>query len=268
MKTFMHSHLQYFNNFLISLLQKNFDNDYPHLLLYSRSSFVTNFVVETLFKTPNETHGKETLFNNTIRYTSYKTFIDIDMALIDLANAKDLICLFKELCCHKPLKARRIIVVRMNATNKKIYNCIKTFMEKFSNNSWFIVISKTAIPNTLPITYVNCNICNFSSFIKDFCNENNLPVIENLINISDNDPLNYCILITLKNPKSFTPQIEIYITNELNKLGRLLSKPVDLCLYLDTIKDLAYSISSSGVPLQVFGKFIIDFGNLFIHFIK
>lgn len=259
MKTFMRKHTSYFNYILKSLLEQNIKTDYPHLLLHSRSSFITNFVIETMFNITNETHPKETVFNNIIRYTSYESFIDIDLSLIDLSNIKDLVCLLKELCCHKPLKGRRTIVIKLNPQSKKFYNVLKTFMEKYSCNSWFILISKNALFLNLPMTYVNCNICQFDSFIKEFCIESDLPIYENLITISENDPFNFCILMTLKNPKTFITQIDIYISNEFNKIGRLLSKPLDVCIYLDIIKDLAYSISSSGVPLHVFGNLIVRY---------
>lgn len=264
---------------LIQNISIHFDS-IPHLYLFGKSNMVVNIALKLLV------HGIEndnidinkyvTKYFEHIEFKVYPHYYEIDVHELNHYDKNNVSALVQSLVDHKSVTNRRQIIVFRNISkiSKTMETCIKTILDMFVENAFFILVSHTS--NTSDIIKSRCCFCNVNIKLENIifqCLEITrpllIPVLRSdkdalffILNKCENDPLNLCILLEQEHPFHFRGylfgMIEYYFDSMITSKKKSDEKTFNVIL-----RDFVVKLGASAIPYNIISKVIITYLNLY-----
>lgn len=197
-------------------------------------------------------------------YTSYNEFIEVDIdRLENKSNVHDLL---KNLASYKDVsmndERRRIIAVHnIDSMNPATMHSMRKILESSAQTTYFVMTCKStstiidAIKSRCVI--INAHIDTHKAammLLKETKRNDLVPHIDDIIKKANDDILNFCILMELKNPQTFQSTLITFVEDALTEACQNTGYELEL-----KIRDICTKISAACIPLPVFARLSIDF---------
>lgn len=238
-------------------------NIQPHVIISGHVNMARRMVAH---KHIMRMFGKEDVgqsFESEGGYTSYNEFIEVD---VDRLESKSTVHdLLKTLASYKDISMngeRRVIVVHnIDSMSQATMHSMRKILESYAKTAYFVMTCKST-STIIDAIKSRCIIINAHidtrkaamMLLKESKRKDLVPHIDDIIEKANDDILNFCILMELKNPQTFKSTLIDFVEEALTEACQNTGYELEL-----KIRDICTRISAACIPLPMFARLSIDF---------